>query len=90
MSNLSLACLMVFACTSLKLFVKKFSTGQVTGGGKMKKDAPRNAHNIKERQRRQDISQAADNLRKIVPTLSTADKVTFLCSTTTLFVKMID
>eukprot|EP00039_Didymoeca_costata_P013399 m.203227 g.203227 ORF g.203227 m.203227 type:complete len:454 (+) comp15759_c2_seq1:254-1615(+) len=52
------------------------SYGQVTGGGKMKKDAPRNAHNIKERQRRQDISQAADNLRKIVPTLSTADKAT--------------
>lgn len=44
--------------------------------GKAKKDAPRNAHNIKERQRRQDISQAADNLRKIVPTLASADKAT--------------
>ena len=43
---------------------------------KVKKDAPRNAHNKKERQRRQDISSAADDFSKIVPTLATADKAT--------------
>ena len=60
-----------------------FGVGYAQAGkpGKMGKigkpeASPRNAHNIKEKQRRANISQAADDFRNLVPTVSTSDKAT--------------
>eukprot|EP00041_Stephanoeca_diplocostata_P031993 m.1011838 g.1011838 ORF g.1011838 m.1011838 type:complete len:541 (-) comp24063_c1_seq5:1869-3491(-) len=50
--------------------------GKTGSGGKRKKGQPRVTHNLKEQQRRKQISQAAEELSKIVPNLPAADKAT--------------
>lgn len=55
--------------------------GKKGSAGKRKKGVPRVTHNLKEQQRRKHISQAAEDLSKIIPNLPAADKATVYLKT---------